>query len=125
MNTPRHVLVLFALPLGLLHAQPATNATGAAQVVSPEVADDRAIIFRLFAPNAKAVTLNGDFFIGVASGPSLTKDAAGVWSFHLPPQDPGIYGYYFRVDGVRIPDPGNLLISSSTEFLKSYVEVPG
>jgi enterochelin esterase-like enzyme len=125
MNTLRSLLCLLALPFGLLHAQPATNATGPAQVVSPEITPDRGITFRLFAPNAKAVTVNGDFFPNPAAGPAMAKDTAGIWSTHLPPQEPGIYGYYFRVDGVRLPDPSNLLISSSTEFLKSYVEVPG
>ena len=125
MNTLRNLLCLLTLPLGLLHAQPATNATGAQQVVSPEVAADRSITFRLYAPHAQAVTLNGDFFTNPANGPAMTRDAAGVWTHHLPPQDPGIYGYYFRVDGVRLPDPGDLLISSSTQYLKSYVEVPG
>jgi enterochelin esterase-like enzyme len=106
-------------------AQPATNATGAQQVVSPEVAKDRAITFRLYAPNAKTVTLNGDFFPEGTTGPAMAKDANGVWSHTLPAQEPGIYGYYFRLDGLRIVDPSNLLITSSTEFLKSYVEVPG
>ena len=106
-------------------AQPASNATGAQQVVSPQVAADRSVTFRLFAPNAKTLTLNGDFFTEGAVGPAMTRDTNGVWSHTLPPQAPGIYGYYFRVDGLRIPDPGNLLISSSAEFLKSYVEVAG
>ena len=107
-------------------AQPASNAgPGVPQVVSPDVASDRRVTFRLYAPNAKLVTLNGDFFAEAAAGPAMAKDASGVWSHTLLAQSPGIYGYYFRVDGIRVPDPGNLLISSSAEFLKSYVEVPG
>jgi enterochelin esterase-like enzyme len=108
-----------------LHAQPASNATGAQQVVSPEVAPDRRVTLRLFAPNAKAVTLNGDFFTSGPTSAPMTKNEQGVWSITLPPQDQGIFGYYFRVDGVRMVDPSNLLISSSAEFLKSYVEIPG
>jgi enterochelin esterase-like enzyme/lysophospholipase L1-like esterase len=109
-----------------VHAQPASNAEpGAPQVVSPEVAADRRVTFRLYSPNAKLVTLNGDFFAEAAAGPAMALGANGVWSHTLPPQPPGIYGYYFRVDGIRFPDPGNLLISSSAEFLKSYVEIPG
>jgi enterochelin esterase family protein len=119
-------LVLSLIDPGLtVRAQPATNATGAQQVISPQLGADRSVTFRLYAPNAKTVTLNGDFFLDGFVGPALTRDASGVWSHALPPQEPGIYGYYFRVDGVRLPDPGNLFISSSTEFLKSYVEVPG
>ncbi len=128
MNTPRLAVFLLALvSAGLACAQPATNAAnGAVQVVSPEVAADRSITFRLYAPNAQSVTLNGDFFASNNSnGPALTKASNGVWSHTVPPQPPGVHGYYFRMDGLRLPDPSNLLVSSSTEFLKSYVEVPG
>jgi enterochelin esterase-like enzyme len=117
------VLALFGPLIG--RAQPASNATGAAQVVSPEVAADRKVTLRLFAPNAKEVTLNGDFFTSGPTSAPMTKEANGVWSITLPPQEQGIFGYYFRVDGVRMVDPSNLLITSSTEFLKSYVEIPG
>ncbi len=123
----RFLTLLSCLLLAALaaQAQPASNATGAQQVVSPDVAADRSVTFRLYAPNAQAVTVNGDVFPQPANGPAMTKDAAGVWSYTLPPTEPGIYGYYFRVDGVRLVDPSNLFISSSAEFLKSYVEVPG
>lgn len=123
----RPVLALALLALASLAcAQPATNAAnGAVQVVSPEVLPDHRITFRLYAPNAKAVTLNGDFFPEGTTGPALAKDERGVWSHTLPAQPPSINGYYFRVDGIRLPDPSNLLITSSAEFLKSYIEVPG
>ena len=124
----RHCFPILALIIATApsaHTQPASNATGAQQVISPEVHADRSITFRLYSPNANAVTLNGDFFTEGATGPAMTRDTNGVWSCTLPPREPGIYGYYFRLDGVRIPDPGNLFITSSEEFLKSYVEVPG
>ncbi len=123
----KRCLLLPALLLAALtaQAQPATNAPDAQQVVSPQVAADRSVTFRLYAPNAKAVSINGDVFPEPANGPAMNKDAGGVWSYTLPPQEPGIYGYYFRVDGVRMIDPGNLFISSSAQYLKSYVEVPG
>jgi enterochelin esterase family protein len=103
-------------------AQPAHNAEGAMQVVSPEVSTDGRATFRLYSPNAKEVTLYGDFSAEGTNRP-MSQDSHGVWSVTLPPSPPGIYGYYFRQDGLRIPDPGNLFISSSTEFLKSYVEI--
>ena len=130
MKTPRRLLaVLFVLSfftVGPVVGQPATNAAnGAVQVVSPEVGADRSITFRLYAPNAKNVGFNGDFYPEGSAGQAMTKADNGVWSLTLPPQPPSIMGYYFRVDGVRITDPSNLLISASAEFLKSYVEVPG
>lgn len=114
----------FVLPRFVV-AQPANAATGAQQVVSPEVGRDLSVTLRLYAPNAKVVTLNGDFFTAGPTSAPMTLDAKGVWSITLPPQDQGILGYYFRVDGVRMIDPSNLLVSSSAEFLKSYVEIPG
>jgi enterochelin esterase family protein len=126
-STTLALVLLLLLPMAVAaHAQPASNAgPGATQVVSPEVTSDRRVTFRLYAPKAEVVTLHGDFLREGAAGPAMTKDATGVWSYTLPPQPAGIQGYYFRVDGLRIPDPSNLLISSSAEFLKSYVEVLG
>jgi enterochelin esterase-like enzyme len=127
---PRFTLLalLCASALGfpfVVRAQPATNATGSQQVVSPEVAPDRKVTFRLFAPNAREVSLSGDFFTTGPTSAAMAKDDKGAWSITLPPQEQGIFGYYFRVDGVRMVDPSNLLITASTEFLKSYVEIPG
>jgi enterochelin esterase family protein len=113
-------LALATIPL--TRAQPAHNAEGAMQVVSPEVSADGRATFRLYSPNAKNVILSGDFSTEGTNRP-MTQDSHGVWSVTMGPYPPGIYGYYFRQDGLRIPDPGNLFISSSTEFLKSYVEI--
>ncbi len=93
-------------------------------VSSPVVSADRRITFRLLAPNAKTVTLGGDM---TAEGKTIpmTKGADGVWSYTTDTLAPGLYGYVFYVEGVRIPDPGNLFISTGAAHLKSYVEVPG
>ncbi len=45
---------------------------------SPELAADQTVTFRLRAPNATDVTLNGDWPSG--RGVKMTKDDAGVWS---------------------------------------------
>jgi enterochelin esterase family protein len=105
-------------------AQPASNATGARQVVSPEVGADKKITYRLYAPNAKSVGLTGDF---IAANTRLAKDeASGVWSYTTPAaMPPGIYGYYFSIDGIRFVDPSNLYSFGGAHYLKSYVEVPG
>lgn len=99
-----------------------SQPTFGSPVVSPEVSPDHKVTLRLLAPNAKDVKVMGDF---VTNELAMTKDDKGVWSFTTPTLAPGVYGYYFRVEGVRIPDPGNLLISSGARFLKSYVDVPG
>src|SRR4051794_12923512 len=47
-------------------------------VVSPDISSDRRVTFRLYAPNANAVTVNGEWSGGNNVG--MTKDAAGIWS---------------------------------------------
>jgi enterochelin esterase-like enzyme len=126
MNATLRFLTAFALAAApaLVSAQPAANASGARQVLSPEIAADNKVTFRLYAPNVKAVTLTGDF---IPNNTRLAKDeAGGVWSFTtaaaLPP---GVMGYYFTIDGVRSIDPGNLNSFGGGRFLKSYFEVKG
>ena len=76
---------------------------GDPQLVSPEVAADRRVTFRLRAPEAKAVTVSGDFGNDV----EMRRAADGVWSATIGPLDPEMYVYYFTVDGVRLLDPSN------------------
>jgi enterochelin esterase-like enzyme len=108
-----------------VHAQPASNTNNAArQVVSPEVATDNKVTYRLYSPNAKAVTLTGDF---IPNNAALTKDeATGVWSYTTAePLPPGVMGYYFNIDGIRFSDPSNLNTFGGGRYLKSYFEVKG
>jgi len=87
-------------------AQPQPNPVApAAKLKSPEVSSDNKVTFRLSAPQATAVTLNGSW-IGAVDLP-MTKDANGVWSTTVGPLNPQLYGYWFMVDGVRVNDPSN------------------
>jgi enterochelin esterase-like enzyme len=99
-------------------ARPAGTA-----VVSPEIASDRRVTFRLRAPEARAVTASGDF------GPDteMRKGEGGVWSVTVGPLDPEMYVYYFTVDGVRLTDPSNpqVKIGYVTSTTTSLVTVPG
>src|SRR4051812_15423706 len=73
------------------------------QVKSPEIAPDRKVTFRLRAPNAKEVAVNG----GAIGRHAMTKDEQGVWSFTTDALEPEIYEYSFVVDGLSLPDPRN------------------
>ena len=76
------------------------------QVVSPEIHEDNTVTFRIFAPNASEVKVNGDF---IPESKNLTKDENGVWSFTTPdPLAPELYMYSFDVDGVKTLDPSNV-----------------
>lgn len=120
-------------------AAPAVNAAAAAprapRLKSPDISEDRHVTFRLYAPKANEVTLNGDW-IG-ATNIAMTKDDEGVWSATLGPLDPQLYGYWYLVDGVRTLDPsdseterdGNrfstlLMISGPADEMWTFKDVP-
>ena len=87
----RRVLTLSAALLAAALAAPSGSGPGARRsphrrpVISPEVAADRRVTFRLRAPEAKAVTVSGDF--GADAG--MRKGEDGVWSATVGPLDPG------------------------------------
>ncbi|MGD0362684.1 MAG: alpha/beta hydrolase-fold protein [Bryobacteraceae bacterium] len=98
----------------------------AMRVVSPEVAPDRQIVFRILAPQAKAVALRGGDIQGLPhDGPVFTKNEDGIWSATVGPVDPGAYRYSFVVDGVPTMDPRNPAVSESNTNSWSLVYVPG
>jgi enterochelin esterase family protein len=93
-------------------------------LVSPEVAADGRVTFRLYAPEAKRVTIrvNSDF----GQGPfDFTKDEKGVWSVTTGPVPAGAYRYHFMVDGMTVPDNRNPSTSPGALNVQSVVEIPG
>jgi enterochelin esterase family protein len=110
--------------------------------VSPEVLGDRRVVFRIYAPNATAVTLNaGDLPAvtfaapgttpvpqtpGSPGGAVFTKNDNGVWEFSTTaPAPPGAFRYAIQVDGVRTLDPVNTRTSESNTAMWSLFYVPG
>ncbi len=97
-------------------------------VVSPEVAANRQVTFRILAPKADTVQLasSGDIpGIGFGQPKTLTKGTNGVWEVAVGPLPPGAYRYGFNVDGVTVVDPRNPKTSESNENTWSLVQVPG
>jgi enterochelin esterase family protein len=74
-------------------------------VVSPEVSSDRHVTFRVYAPNANTVTVNGEWSVG--NSIEMTKAADGIWSVVTGPIAPEAYFYSLNIDGVRLDDPAN------------------
>ena len=101
---------------------------GFGAVVSPEVAPDGRVTFRLRAPNAKEVYVTG---VVQGTGPGggrldMQKNDQGVWSATTEPMKPGIYQYTFIVDGMRITDPGNNRFQTGfNSASSSRLHVPG
>ena len=98
-------------PMALAQAQNDTT-------VSPQVQADRRVTFRIRAPKASEVTINGDW-MPPRTQEKLSKDESGVWSITLGPLEPGIAIYNFVVDGVPIADPVNPRIKSVLHRLRT------
>ena len=75
------------------------------RLVSPEIKADNTVIFRLRAPNATDVIVNGDWPEG--RGVKMAKDNEGVWSATVGPLTPELWGYTFSVNGVTVLDSSN------------------
>jgi len=97
---------------------------GTAVVRSPEVGPDRNVTFRLHAPRATELTMNGDW-MPPSTKVALTKDDQGIWSVTVGPLAPGISIYNFTVDGLAIADPVNPKIKLRARTSASLLEVPG
>lgn len=89
---------------------------------SPVIHSDRTVTFRVRAPNAKQVELNGQF---VSGNQPMLKDEEGVWSITLGPVEPNLYPYCFIIDGISTADPSNANVFPNERFKNSLVEVRG
>ena len=93
------------------------NLFGGQEIESAVVNPDNTVTFRFIAPNAKSVSVAGDFAdkaeenpVGGVVGTGLlpmTKDKDGVWTLTTKPLESELYMYLFDVDGVATIDPNN------------------
>lgn len=94
-------------------------ASARAQVVSPEVRVDGAVVFRVqLGEGAKEAVVS----VGGEDRP-LTKTEGNVWEATVEGLAPGIHEYAFRVDGTRMIDPSNRFVKK-WRSLASLVEIP-
>lgn len=104
-------------------APPAVRPAAPPPVVSPEVGPDRRVTFRLRAPQAREVSVGGEWAGGNKAAP-MTKDEGGVWSVTIGPIAPDLYGYGFTVDGVGMLDPSNTVMKPMRANRTSVLDVP-
>jgi enterochelin esterase-like enzyme len=107
-------------------AQPATPSPAPrrprAPVYSPEIHADRSVTFRIRAPDAREITVGGEW----GGQPlKLTQNEEGIWSVTTPPLTPELYGYEFTVDKLRVADPGNPNVKPMRAPVTSILEIPG
>lgn len=96
------------------------------QVVSPQVRDDGAVVFRLLAPDAESVELVSPDLGGMPEPGQFTRDDEGVWELVYGPVDPPItMRYRFNVDGVTMADPAARGTSEANGTVFSLVHLPG
>ncbi len=90
---------------------------------SAEILDDHKVTFRLRAPEATNVIVNGDWPEG--RGLKMTKDEAGIWSATVGPLTSELWAYTFNVDGASLPDPANPnLLRDGTRY-SSFLIIDG
>ncbi len=100
-----------------------------ANVISPEVDDERRVTFRVKAPRATEVRLSAGT-IAAALGRSesswpFTKGADGTWSLTIGPVPQNMYVYKLMIDGVAVVDPNNTLGNVGNQPAYSMLVVHG
>jgi enterochelin esterase-like enzyme len=90
-------------------------------VVSPDVLPDKRVVFRLLAPQATEVGVQG---VGRGRTP-MVKGENGIWEATAGPLTPGPYQYTFVIDGAQVADPRNQAMNETTVGYASLLVVPG
>jgi len=96
---------------------------------SPEVKNDRTVIFRLKAPEAKKVSLVGVHILAALNRGRepmpFVKGTDGIWTLTVGPLKPDMYVYQINVDGMTITDPSNTIAAFTGMPPYSHVVVHG
>lgn len=99
------VLVLLLFFIGTdVNAQQNVGSHNQRDNVSPVINADKSVSFKLYAPNAKKVTLRGDW-MAAQKVADLTKNVEGWWSYTSEPLKSDLYIYSYNVDGTQMIDP--------------------
>lgn len=88
---------------------------------SPKIGADQKVTFRIKAPKATEVSINGQWPNGNSP---LNRDADGVWSATVGPVPSGVWEYSFKVDDVVMIDPANPAIKPMREPRTSILHLP-
>jgi len=113
--------LLLALAFCFIGASARAQNARPPRIVSPEIEAGQKVTFRLRAPKAAEVVLQGQW----AKQPvPMTRDADGVWSIAVENTPAGIWEYSFTVDGLNVLDPGNPALKPQREPGKSILHIP-
>jgi enterochelin esterase-like enzyme len=93
--------------------------------LSPEIHADHTVTFRIMAPDAKNVAVEGGWTYPAQPIP-MSKDEMGLWSLTVGPLPSNIFAYWFHVDGAIVTDEANESIRVRTGGSSvSNLEIPG
>ena len=117
-------LVLSALLFVTISQAQEIQRPGGPQVVSPEIAGDNSVTFRLYSENARSVAVNGSW-MGMGETLQMKKGGDGIWTASTKVLEPSMYHYNFVLDGVSILDPRNPKAMRDGTRYASTLMVPG
>ena len=102
-------MLFFALLMGTAlstSAQWQRTPTPNDTLQSVRVLENGNVVYSIYAPKARTVSLAGDAVPwGAADKVIKTEHPNGVWTFEVPNVEPGVYRYHFNVDGIDVYDP--------------------
>jgi len=103
------LILLLLIALGKANAQENLNFGRQKEVVSPQLNPDGTVIFRMKAPGAKRVQVQGDFLPRSGSA-DMKMDADSIWTYTSAVLPSELYSYSFVVDGLKVRDPNNVYL---------------
>src|SRR5215216_3803703 len=120
---------LLAVQSGAPLQQPGGASNPAASVrsiVSPEIHPDGRVTFRLLAPKATEVVVQGEWTPSrTPDRRGMTRDREGIWSVTVGPLVPSPYRYVFVIDDVPVVDPRNVSTAGGAASVQSLFVIPG
>ena len=90
-----------------------------------QVNADKSITYRLFAPDARRVSVVTGTTPDTFVSHDMAKADHGVWTWKSEPMKPNLYEYYFDVDGFRSVDTGSRYQKPQRQVNTSLILVPG
>lgn len=104
-------------------------------IISPKINADKSVTFRIKAPKAIKIEVEGDFLspqkietpFGVMEGTGkseLKETKDGVWEYTSSPLASELYNYSFIVDGQKMNDPNNVYLVRDVSTVTNYFLIP-
>ena len=113
---------VFIVAIGIRESGPDDRSAEAPRVAVTTASPEVLVNFRLDAPNARSVSLAGDFS-NWAPAHTMTRSGSGIWTVVVP-LTPGVHDYSFIVDGEKwVPDPAAPAMADGFGGMNSRIAV--